>query len=626
MRKKIALFISEIAGDFQRTFVKAIMRKANALKYDLVVFCAYGSYNDDLLYAEGEKAIISLPDCSTFDGIIVTEDLFDNPGMADELYDILKEKAQCPVVYLRSMRDEFYSILVENKKSIANMVKHFIDEHGFKDICYMSGKKGFLDTNERLQGYIDVMKENNIDVNEHMIFHGDFWRDKGKEAVDWFMEGREENDYPQAVVCANDYMAISICEELHKRGVRVPEDVCVSGFDCINEAMTFEPTLTTMQVDIEEMSAKAVEIIDNVNHGIVEDKVQYMEAKLLLYKSCGCGEQAKLNYAEMINDNYLQTAGMKRIMHSTIEYQDAFEFDEYMAVADKYRKCMPSDKILVCFKDKNEQGAREVENDNTFTSNVVLLRVFEGDYGRQLPNKVFPREQLLPKEFWDDNEPNNYLFFSLHFKNVVYGYLATSIPENGWFDVFAQAYLMTLDNAIANGDAHSRIEQLEEIRALYQKDALTGIYNRRGFDKLLRDRFALARLHKENIGIVSIDMDSLKEINDGLGHAYGDKAIKGLAEALESVMHEDEFCARIGGDEFAAVISRGDDPDASEKEFRSEFFAAIEDKNKEISEFDLEASVGIFATAEAGDSTLAACIQQADMRMYSEKRTKKVPR
>ena len=93
MKKKIAVYIGEIGGAFQHTIIKVLEAKAKELSYDIMAICSFGSYNFDLLYAEGEKATIKLIDPSSFDGIIVTEDLFDNPGMGDTLYEKLKKEA-----------------------------------------------------------------------------------------------------------------------------------------------------------------------------------------------------------------------------------------------------------------------------------------------------------------------------------------------------------------------------------------------------------------------------------------------------------------------------------------------------------------------------------------------------
>lgn len=193
--------------------------------------------------------------------------------------------------------------------------------------------------------------------------------------------------YPEAIVCANDYMAISVCEALRKRGVRVPEDVCVSGFDYVTEAVNYEPTLTSMQVDFVGMSKRAVDIIDNVNKGIKEDSIQYFEANLLLNKSCGCGKQQKTcEISQMIDDNYRQIATMKNIMLSTIEYQDAFELDECFAVADKYKSCICSQKAFLCLSDFEDPSYREVENDSRFTDKAVLKCIFDRKNPMEKPN------------------------------------------------------------------------------------------------------------------------------------------------------------------------------------------------------------------------------------------------
>lgn len=620
MRKKIGVFIGEIGQDYQSLVIKNIIEKANGLGYDVVAFCSYGSYNEHILYAEGEKAIIHLPDFSSLDGIILTEDVFDIMGMADELYDLIKKNATCPVVYLRSKRDGCYSLILENKSSIENITRHFTDVHGFRDICYMSGKAGLADTTERLEGFMNAMKEKKIPVKEHMIFHGDFWRYKGKEAMDWFMEGR--TTYPQAIICANDYMAISICEELRRRGVRVPEDVCVSGFDFVTDAKTNEPTLTSLEVDFVAMARHAVDIIDDVNHGKKVNFLQPTPAKIRLHKSCGCGSQYNhLRACDLIEKTHYQFADTKNTLISAIDYQDCFEMDEYMAVAWKYRRFMRSGKMFFCFKDTEEQGSNEVENDSLFTNQMVLRYIFDDQNPAKKLYKPFARKELLPAEYWDSDEPNNYFIFSIHFKNIVYGYMVGSLPTNEWFDIYSQGYLMTLANAIENGAVHTQMARLEEIRSLYQKDALTGIYNRRGFDKLLQNRFSQYKRDDSNFALVSIDMDNLKIINDSFGHSEGDTALIALSRALQKAMKKDDFCARVGGDEFSAVINVSSANRCHE--FKADFAAAILEENKNLSDYTLDASVGICEIKESIATSLIACVQTADKRMYEEKRARK---
>jgi len=625
MKKKIGVFIGEIAQPYQKRIAQSVTERANSLGYDVLFFCSYGSYNEDILYAEGEKAIIYIPDCSLFEGIIITEDVLDIPGMGDELYAKLRETTTCPIVYLRTAREGCYNILLENRSSIEEMTRHFTDVHGFTDICYMSGKKGTEDSLQRLSGFLDVMQEKGIEVTDHMIFHGDYWRNKGVEAVNWFMEGRDS--YPQAIICANDYMALSVCEELGKRGVKIPEEVCVSGFDFIEEAREYTPTLTSLEVDFENMAYRAVDVIDAVSKKSEPSKIQYLPAKIRLHKSCGCGTQYRFNSIKgLIEVSHIQTADTKNTLISVADYQDAFDFDEYMTVADKYRRFIRAPKAYFCFEDAEEDGYNEVENDSALTSNVILRRIFDDEKPAERLFIPFPRRKILPDEYMEEEKFNNLCVFAIHFKNVVYGYMVTTLPDkDNWFDIYTQGYLMILANAIANVEVHKKMERLEAIRAIYQKDALTGIFNRRGFDKLLQNRYSeYNKDSSKSFGLVSIDMDNLKTINDNYGHSEGDKALMAIARALSNVMKNGDFCARVGGDEFAAVISisypgRGN-------EFKRELRAELKRQSLAFPQYNVEASIGICECTEHDATSLVACVQIADARMYEDKRARKKER
>lgn len=623
MRKRIGVFIGEIAQDYQKIVTKCVSKRANELGYDTVFICSYGSYNEDIIYALGEKSCMYLPDISGFDGLIIAEDVFDIAGMADELYGLVKEKANCPVVYLRTTREGYYSVLPENRKSMEKMVRHFTDDHGFRDICYMSGKKGYKDANERLEGFLTVMKEHGIEVTDNMIFHGNYWRNKSAEALDWFMQGRDT--YPQAIVCANDYMALSICEELKKRGVKIPEDVCVSGFDFLDEAKLNNPSLTSLEVDFEAMVINAVNIIHDTNNNVKRQSVNANEAILRLNRSCGCGSQHEIKeLLKVVDYSQRQYDDTKNSFVSVTEYQDSVDFDEYMVVADRYRRFLRADKAYFCFCDESESGYGEVENDSTFTEQVILRRIFENPGITEKTSVKFSRKKILPDELWEEKDYNNFCVFVLHFKNKVYGYVVTTIPEEKWFDIYTQGYLMSLANAIHNCDIQSQMEKLEVIKDIYQKDALTGILNRRGFDKLFQESFAKAKIERKNIALASIDMDNLKVINDNFGHSEGDKALIILANALSSVLKTEEFCARVGGDEFAAVLNAECPERVSD--FKNDFANALKRESEVTGRYLVGASVGICESTEKPALSLVACVQTADRRMYEDKRSRKAGR
>lgn len=622
MRKRIGVFIGEVGAEYQKTVLHSIFNRAKELDYDVFVFANFGSYNDNVLYAEGEKAIVYLPEVSAFQGLIVAEDTLDIDGMGAELEEYLRKNAAFPIVYLRSPKDDFYNIRVDDLEAMEDVTRHFVVEHGFRDICFMTGKKEYADAQNRYRGFLNVMEEAGIPVTEHMVFEGDYWREKGKEAVDWFMEGRET--YPEAIICSNDYMALSVCEELEKRGVCVPEKVCVSGYDNITDAEFHQPSLTTVRIPFEKIGMRAVEMIDNVCNDRMQEHIERVKGELVLRKSCGCGRQEiPLNWSELREKIYIQDNNIKQIVFMTTDSQDAFEENDYLRVAENYIDNIRFDEAYLCLCDEEEK--KQKDEADGFTQNMVLKRFYTAAHQAVSMEQKFPRRELLPPGVLEDERPAAFLVFGIHCKHNIYGYIALNFSEDQWPDSFTQAYLMSLANAIEDGVMHQNIIGLEQIKMSYLKDSLTGIYNRRGFEKNLRQIYEGLQKDREHLSIVSIDMDGLKYINDHYGHGEGDEALRRLARVMESIAGERDVCARMGGDEFAMLLlseegSRNDS-------FEEVFITAVREEEESADKpYPFHASIGICALGENNGLSLMECMQLADKRMYEQKKKNKMTR
>lgn len=628
MRKRIGVFIGEIGAEYQKLVLGSIFRRAGELDYDVFVFANFGSYGDNKLYEEGERAIIYLPDHSTLDGIIVCEDTLDIKGMGAELEKQIRRSATCPVVYLRSPKEDFYNISVDNMEAMENMTRHFVIDHGFRDICFMTGKRNYADARIRFRGFLNVMEEAGIPVTEHMVFEGDYWREKGKEAMDWFMEGRET--YPEAIICSNDYMALSICEELERRGVQVPEEVCVSGYDDLMDAKFHQPSLTTIRIPFEELGVRAVDILDRVCHGVFQERIEQVRGEMVIRKSCGCGRQEiQENWSELREKIYIQDNNIKQIVFMTTECQDNYEDSEYLRVAEKYVYNIGFDKAYLCVCDKEEKSQNETDY---FTRNMILKRIYNNDCWserdanfQQVEGQRFPRRELLPPEVLIGEKPKAFLIFGIHYKHRIYGYMATTFSEKRWPDSYTQAYLMSLANAIEDGDMHQNILSLEQIKMNYLKDPLTGIYNRRGFEKYLGQLYEDLQKGKEYLGIASIDMDGLKYINDHYGHGEGDEALCRLAGVMEKLAGERDICARVGGDEFSMLLLS--EEKGRNDAFEELFLEAVREEELRVDKpYPFHASIGICALREDNGLSLMECMQLADRRMYEQKKRNKMTR
>jgi diguanylate cyclase (GGDEF)-like protein len=105
---------------------------------------------------------------------------------------------------------------------------------------------------------------------------------------------------------------------------------------------------------------------------------------------------------------------------------------------------------------------------------------------------------------------------------------------------------------------------LEELRATALSDPLTGLPNRRAWDERLEHELAFARRSGSSLTVAAIDLDKLKEANDALGHEHGDRLIEHCARVCAGVLRQTDFIARIGGDEFLAMLPGCPDAEAAQ--------------------------------------------------------------
>jgi len=160
-----------------------------------------------------------------------------------------------------------------------------------------------------------------------------------------------------------------------------------------------------------------------------------------------------------------------------------------------------------------------------------------------------------------------------------------------------------------------------EIHGLTLRDELTDLYNFRGFNLFAEQAFRLARRARLPFGVLFVDMDNLKIINDELGHSAGSVSLVETAKLLSATFRETDVIGRLGGDEFV-VAGQFDSEEIALAIDRLRSSAAA--KNKLAgNRFFLSLSMGYAGTDHSAEETLKSIVSRADKAMYKEKRAKK---
>lgn len=159
-----------------------------------------------------------------------------------------------------------------------------------------------------------------------------------------------------------------------------------------------------------------------------------------------------------------------------------------------------------------------------------------------------------------------------------------------------------------------------ELEALSLRDALTGLYNRRGFLELAGHELKAAERERQHCALFYADLDGMKQINDQLGHAVGDQALSSTADLLRRVFRASDIISRLGGDEFA--IFAPDCDEAGVESSRARLGRAIEELNESrICPYRLSISTGASVWNPERPINLTRLLEAADASMYEQKRS-----
>jgi DNA-binding LacI/PurR family transcriptional regulator len=168
------------------------------------------------------------------------------------------EKTPVPVLFIAMQsRKGISSVSTDNYKGAVMATQHLLD-CGRKEIGHISGPQGWWESDERKRGWRETLEAAGRDTSEKQCAEGNWSSASGEQAFIQLFESYPEMD---AVFVANDQMALSVLRETNRRGIRVPEQLAVVGFDNIPESAYFYPSLTTISQDLQLLGEQAVQTV-----------------------------------------------------------------------------------------------------------------------------------------------------------------------------------------------------------------------------------------------------------------------------------------------------------------------------------------------------------------------------
>ncbi|MEW9121920.1 MAG: LacI family DNA-binding transcriptional regulator [Thermotaleaceae bacterium] len=262
----IGLFFSSInQGPSAHIFYEIIKGVNNVIKdqYNLIVK-GIDEYQD-----------FSRIDRKVFDGIIVMSQSMKDMAF---IYHIIEKKIPLVVLNRELKEDNVINILCDDNRGAYRAIEYLITM-GHKKIGFIEGKEEFKSSLERKTGYMDALMDYGLPIYKKFIVKGNYDIDSGYRAMKQMLENEE---YPTAVFCSNDDMAVGAMKAIREKNLSVPQDISIIGFDDNIFSNFLTPALTTVQRPIGKIGeAGAQALIQFINKDNVENDRIFISTELI---------------------------------------------------------------------------------------------------------------------------------------------------------------------------------------------------------------------------------------------------------------------------------------------------------------------------------------------------------
>ncbi len=639
--KKVAVVMESWMRYFTYAWPSGMLDRIKETDEDvsLYIFNSSANWSSDEKYNKGEYNIFNLPDFKDFDGVVID---LNNTLDDDVRRDVLQKvrDSGVPGIVINNRYDGFYSVGIDNYAAMKSIMEHLYEHHNSKSFWFVLGPKDNFESVERERAIRDYISEKNI--TDCSFYYDDF--DYNTGAFGFTTLYGKYKMMPDAVVCANDNIAVGVLAEAEKLGLSAPKDFLITGFDDLDKSRYYTPRISTMSYIREDAGYASMDMLLEIWKGGKPESYRHTKATPIFWESCGCESDIEVDPRQQMKGSILWNVeqeyfeGCKLALDSRLAHVNTIE--EMIACIPESIPAFRCDAMYQIV-DKNLIGLDKVEADidkaalasqidehfltNGYPDDMMLALAYGDERAGEVVGESRIVNGLFPL-FDTEEKGQNFLFLPLHFRDKCIGYFAI---KNAIY-LMEQQFLFAIMNSLTSGMEQlfyrSKLAYLNSaLSALYNHDSMTGLYNRLGYTEYAEKFYERLHKNKEAMAVIYIDLDRLKFLNDNYGHEIGDYAIKTVARLMMTIATDEGLCFRLGGDEFLILDK------CISKEDIEERLSSLDKRLEDVSKRDklpitLTASAGYVVGDPEDDTTLDLLVHTADDIMYKNKTARKMNR
>lgn len=622
MKKKVAVFANGWSNEYLELVFEGIRKKAVDANVDLYAFVNFTSGAEGATDNIGESVIFELPDITMFDGVILVANTLNLASERNYLREQIL-KYNIPAVSLEYPLDGIPFLYTDTYSGMYALTTHLVQAHNVRNVMYISAPADNSENQERLKAVRDALAEVGASVPEENILYGNWSYFDTYNVMGYYLDSGKP--LPDAFVCANDEMAIAVCAILNEKGIKVPEQVLVTGCDCTKRSQELYPILSTVVREWDQLGNDSLDCLLKQMEGIsVPDHVEYQSVPVL-GESCGCKvndlrketrRRAIICNQKVQRESDINEWHLRHLDDMLAKITNASSLKDHLGWNLAYNHSFEGSNFLICLVDSFFEDLDNTQKNNSMGYTDLMEVFVHLKNGEAIPGTKFPTKNLIPDIDLDETHSHMYLFLPLHTEERTVGYAIFIDDPKNLYKQTLYTWGKHISQDLERVHQNIRLEELnKKLTLASMTDALTGLNNRTGYDALAFP--LLKRCQQENklSCMVFADINRMKLINDKYGHLQGDIAIRTVAEAIKMTMPADWIAVRFGGDEFIMV---GECQSESEAETLKNHLASNLDSLKQKQDlcFPLSASFGAVVIHPGESYNLEEYLRKADEAMY----------
>lgn len=481
--KTVAVFTATSTANEEKESVSGICSAAKSMGWTVLIF--NGQYN----FVQDNTPVLDTNIYELFNpesvsGVLITQNLMLKTEISSKLIKMCNAH-KLPVFSVGYKSSLCNSYIYDNTDCQEQLVDHLIEKHGCKILNFVAGIKNNAFSDSRIKAFKNSLQKHGLDFDERRLCYGEFWAGPTQREIEYFLS--LNLPLPDAFVCCNDVMAMTVCSTLNKYGYKVPEDVLVTGYDGVEFEKFSNPRITTAKCDYVQLGSETFKSLTEHIMGEKQPKLQKFTPKIIFSESCGCKEKSSIRAKNLGLESYTMLGSLSYLnsqMHKlgTIT-SEIRSLDGIKSAIHKNGFHNPNCWILLNKDYSNLNIFSRRDSSEPFTDEMECF--YTSHWYNLEEHEPIKRSKYLPnmEKLISDEGISNFIFMDLYFDGESIGYIAGNYDDTNLPVQNIERFSQGLSQALAY------VKNRIQLDKLASQDLLTGLLNRRGFfDKISEEK------------------------------------------------------------------------------------------------------------------------------------------